>query len=103
MLDIEKSCLIVVDVQGRLAELMHDKESLFVNIGILIKTANTLAIPILWCEQNPKALGPTIPQLAELLVSHKPIEKFSFSCLGNKNFSDKLKTLKAKQFIICKK
>jgi len=39
MLDIQKCCLVVVDIQGKLAQLMHAKENLFKNIQILIKAA----------------------------------------------------------------
>ena len=60
-------CLTVVDVQGKLAQLMADKEALFKNIRILIEAAQILEIPILWCEQVPTALGPTVPEIAGLL------------------------------------
>ena len=102
MLDMKKSCLVVVDVQGKLAELMDDKERLFHNIEILIKGAKILDIPILWCQQNPKALGPTIPRLAELLTDDEPVNKFSFSCCGDEKFNEKLKALgRVKQVILC--
>ena len=64
MLDIQNCCLVVVDVQGKLAQLMHDKESLFKNIQILIQAAKILNIPILWCQQCPQSLGLTVPQIA---------------------------------------
>ena len=40
MLEIPNCGLIVVDVQGKLAQLMVDKEALFKNITILIQAAN---------------------------------------------------------------
>ena len=64
--------MIVVDVQDKLAQLMHDRENLFKNIKILIKSAKTLRIPIIWCEQVPASLGPTVPEIAELLTMNKP-------------------------------
>ena len=66
MPDTRECVLVVVDVQGRLAQLMHGREALFKNIKILIKAAKILDIPILWCQQCPDALGPTIPEIAEL-------------------------------------
>ncbi len=53
MLDIEKCSLVVVDVQGRLAQLMYGREAVFTNIQILIKAAKILDIPIVWCQQVP--------------------------------------------------
>jgi nicotinamidase-related amidase len=93
--------LIVVDVQGRLAQLMHDKESLFKNIEILIKAAKFLNIPILWCQQCPDALGPTIPQIARLLTDIEPINKASFSCCGSDQFNAKLNELNRKGILLC--
>ena len=101
MLEIEKSCLVVVDVQGKLANLMYNKEPLFANVEILIKMAKALEIPILWCQQNPKGLGATIPQLAELLSDNEPVDKFSFSCCGDENFVEQLKNTSRKQIILC--
>jgi len=101
MLDAKRSCLIVVDVQGKLAQLMHDKETLFKNIQILIKAAKILNIPIIWCEQVPAALGPTLPQIAELLAGCEPIAKSSFNCCANEKFNDVLKVINRKQIILC--
>ena len=101
MLDIQNCCLVVVDVQGKLARLMHDKESLFKNIEILIKAAKILNIPILWCQQCPQSLGPTIPQIARLLTDIEPINKASFSCCGCNQFNAKLKELSRQQVLLC--
>ncbi len=101
MIDIKKCCLVVVDVQGKLAQLMDGKESLFANIEVLIKAAKALEIPIVWCQQNPRALGPTVPQLAKLLAGVEPVDKMSFSCCGDAKFIEKLNALKATDVILC--
>ena len=101
MIDAKKCCLVVVDVQGKLAQLMVDKESLFANIGVLIKAANALEMPILWCQQNPAALGPTVECLRELLDGVEPVDKFSFSCCGDDSFIDKLVGLNVRDVIVC--
>lgn len=101
MLDINKCCLVVVDVQGKLASLMDNRESLFANIAVLIKAAIALDIPILWCQQNPKALGPTVPELAQLMEDIDPVDKFSFSCHGDPQFVDKLNSLEVNDIILC--
>lgn len=100
-LEIKKCCLVVVDVQGRLAELMHDKDTLFKNIEILIGSAKILDIPIIWCQQMPTALGATIPRIARLLEGVKPIDKATFSCFSNQPFADKLKSLGRPQILLC--
>ena len=101
MLDIQNCCLVIVDVQGKLAQLMYDKQIVFKNIQILIKTAKILNIPILWCQQCPDALGPTIPEIAQLLTDNEPIDKSAFSCCGAEQFDIKLNELNRQQILLC--
>jgi nicotinamidase-related amidase len=101
MLEIQDCCLIVVDVQGKLAQFMVDKEALFKNIRILIQAARILRIPLLWCQQVPEALGPTVPEIAELLTGTEPIDKASFSCCGQEQFNAELNALGKEQVLLC--
>jgi hypothetical protein len=101
MLDLQECGLVVVDVQGRLAQLMYDREILFKNIRILIQAARILDIPILWCQQCPDALGPTVPEISELLCDTQPINKSSFSCCGDERFNAALQDLGRKQILLC--
>ena len=101
MLEIKNCCLVVVDVQGKLAQLMYEKEKLFSNITVLIKSAKILDIPILWCQQVPKALGETVNEIKELLAGNEPINKSAFSCYGDKVFRQRLKQTGKKQIILC--
>ena len=101
MLDIQQCCLTVVDVQGKLAQLMHSREALFKNVQILIQAAKILDVPILWCQQCPDALGPTVPEIAQLLDDNEPINKAAFSCCGEKQFNTRLKDLTRKQVLLC--
>ena len=101
MLDIQNCCLVVIDVQGKLAQLMYNKESLFKNIQILIQAAKILNIPILWCQQCPQSLGPTVPQIAQFLADIEPINKASFSCCGSDRFNAKLTELSRQQVLLC--
>ena len=50
MLKIENVTLVIVDIQGNLAHLIHGKELLFKNVQKLIKGTQVLGIPILWVE-----------------------------------------------------
>jgi nicotinamidase-related amidase len=101
MLDLEDCSLVIVDVQGKLAQIMYEKELLFKNIKVFIKAAKILNIPILWCQQVPKALGPTVPEIEELLSDVEPINKSSFSCCSDEQFNKKLNELNRNQVLIC--
>ena len=100
MLKIDNTVLLIVDVQGKLASLMYDKQTLFENIKKCIKGAKVLEIPILWVEQNPEGLGETITEIASLLKDSEPIAKMSFSSYKNKDFKEALKYLNRKQILI---
>jgi nicotinamidase-related amidase len=101
MLKIENCCLAVVDVQGKLAQLMHGKEALFKNIRIVIQAARILEMPILWCQQVPDALGPTIPAIAELLSDIEPTNKATFSCCDADQFIARLNASQRNQILLC--
>ncbi len=101
MLKKEETILLVVDVQGKLAQLMYEKEKLFRNLENLIQGIKVLNLPVIWTEQYPKGLGPTIPQVSSLLSGLEPIEKISFSCCGESRFMTKLNALNRTQILIC--
>lgn len=101
MLQIHNCCLVVVDVQGKLAQLMYDKQALFKNIQVLIKAAKILDIPIIWCQQCPDSLGPTLPEIAQLLAGNEPIDKAAFSWCGSEQFNARLNELARQQVLLC--
>jgi nicotinamidase-related amidase len=100
MLEIDNTALIIVDIQGNLALAMHQKELLFQNVRKLIKGVHALGIPILVTEQNPGKLGPTIPEIADLLSGTRPIPKMCFSCCQDERFLQELKAMGRRQILI---
>lgn len=86
MLKTEDTGLLLVDIQGKLAQLMHDRTLLFENLQKLVKGIRVLGVPVLWVEQNPAGLGSTIPEVADLLTGVQPIAKLSFSACGEPRF-----------------
>lgn len=59
-----------------------------------------LNIPILRLEQNPAGLGPTLPEIAELMPDITPIGKMSFSACGNPAFMQALKAADRSQLLL---
>ena len=92
--------LVIIDVQGKLARIMHDAEDLFKNIAMLIKGARLLDIPIIWMEQLPEKLGPTVDEVSEHLKGLNPIAKDVFSCGRNDEFRAKLDEIKPKNLVL---
>ncbi len=101
MLEQDNTALVVIDVQGKLAQTMHEKEQLFANLHRLVRGAQLLDIPILLTEQYPQGLGETIPELKSLLPDTNPITKMSFSCCGEDAFMYAIEELDCEQLILC--
>lgn len=100
MFTIPSTILVLIDVQNKLAELMHEKQTLFNNLQILVKGMQILDVPIIWLEQNPLRMGRTIDSLRDLLSSQEPIPKMSFSCCGDNTFKEQLEASGRKQVLL---
>jgi nicotinamidase-related amidase len=100
MLSKEDAVLVVVDVQGKLAHLMADKVSLFSSLHKTVTGVRLLDVPVIWMEQLPEKLGPTIDEVRLALTDHTPIAKSSFSCCGSPGFQAELARLGRKQIIL---
>ncbi len=99
----ENSCLVLIDIQTRLISAMPVKvlARLKRNINILLQSAKTLCIPVLSTEQYPEGLGPTEPEIVELLPDNTlRFEKTCFSCTGARQFLKHLKEDGRKQVIL---
>lgn len=90
MIQKQDTVLLVIDVQEKLVNVMHDRESLVNKLDRLIRGSRILQLPVLLTEQYPRGLGPTIPEIAELLDPCVPIEKREFSCCDNAGFGNAL-------------
>ena len=101
MLTPQDTCLVVIDIQEKLHKLMFNRDQVETNSAILIKVAHALNIPILWCQQVPAALGPTIQPLASLLTDQSPFDKVTFSCWGDEAFAAKVEEIKPRTAILC--
>ncbi|MDZ4184238.1 MAG: hydrolase [Desulfuromonadales bacterium] len=100
MLNKDNTLLLVIDIQGNLAQAMHDKESLFENAQKFIQGAKVFDIPIIVTEQIPAKLGPTIPEIARHLEGITPIPKESFSCFGCPQFLAELNRLGRREILL---
>ena len=103
--DANRTALLIIDMQEKLFAAIHDKETVLQNVELLSHLAKTFKLPVLVTEQYPKGLGRTLPFLAELLkTDYTPIEKTTFSCLGNTAFAEKIRRLREEgrdHLIVC--
>ncbi len=76
----ERSCLLVVDVQERLAPAIHEAARMLDTCAWLMSIARRLDVPMLVSEQYPRGLGSTVPALRALAAETAVMEKLHFSC-----------------------
>lgn len=100
MLKREKTVFVLVDVQGKLARIVHESALMMEKLEQLIKGLQKLGVPIIWLEQNPDRLGSTVEELSQHLTALMPISKISFSAWKNEEFRKKLKELDRNQIIV---
>lgn len=100
MLRPTDTALVLLDVQGKLATLMHEREALYRGLRLLVQGVQVLRLPILWLEQYPQGLGPTIPEVAELLADQQPLAKTCFSACGLSEFIVRLRQIGRRQLLL---
>lgn len=85
----EDSLLVVIDVQNKLAPLIHDMPQIVANIVKLVRLARLIEVPVLLSEQEN--LGETVDEIMLELKESPPMRKLSFSCFGEEAFTRRLK------------
>jgi len=100
MFSSEQSLLLVIDVQGKLFELMHHRGHLVHVIPRLIQAAKLLDVPVIHTEQAPDKIGKTVDSIASLLTEQKPITKRTFSCCRNPEFTEILSFHGRRQIVV---
>ena len=100
-LSLQQSFLVVVDVQGKLARLMHESGDMLRNQQILIEGCRLLEVPVIWAEQLPDKLGDTVPELVDRLDGVERHAKSSFGCLGDPGLREAIESLDRSQAILC--
>lgn len=100
MFSSHNAVLLVIDIQGTLAGLMHEKDALFKNAAGLIQAARIFDMPVLLTEQVPEKIGPTVAEIARFFGNDRPIVKKSFSCCGEAAFLKQLTALNRHEIIV---
>lgn len=94
------SCLLVVDVQDRLAPAIHEGERVVSNASWLVKLAREVDLPVRLTEQYPQGLGHTVPELRSLVLDDELLEKIHFSCMESDHIRRVLASLGRRQIVM---
>jgi len=101
MLSINDAQLVILDIQGKLSQIVYQSEQVLKQSSSLVQGCQLLDIPIVWVEQTPEKLGATSPLIAEHLSGESPIAKATFSAYGTEAFVEEVKKNKFKKALIC--
>lgn len=100
LLDARDSVLVLVDMQASLMPVIQRREEIVRHQRKLVAVARQLDIPVLVTEHYSKGLGPTAPEVASVFeegpvgaAGLRPIEKITFSCMGEPTFRQALDDL----------
>jgi nicotinamidase-related amidase len=102
LLNARQSHLLVIDVQEKFASAIVRLPEIAARVAILAKAAKMLEIPILASEQNPKALGPTLPLISEVLGPSQIYHgKMAFSLFDIDACAEQLRESRRRQIVVC--
>lgn len=101
---MKNSLLLVIDIQERLTKTMDPRhvDRMCRQINLLASLCAEVKIPIFLSEQYPKGLGPTIPEIKNILQDkpHEFHSKMTFGCCEDAEFTKKLKALGRNHIIL---
>ena len=97
VLDRARSVVVVIDLQGKLAQAVHESAAVLEATRRLLRIADLFEVPVLLTEQYPEGLGPTEASVQEaydaLLVPKRKVAKTRFGCCGDEGFEGALDEL----------
>jgi len=102
-LQSHSALLAVIDVQEKLARVIHEIDSVEQNIARLVSGARLLGVPAIATEQYPKGIGPTtqiVRSAFEDSGTFEPVQKMCFSSWGCDEFADHVRRSERRQIIV---
>lgn len=81
---------VIVDIQEKLLPFITGAETIVPATVRLIRGLQLVGVPVVYTEQYPKGLGPTVPDIIAELPLLDPMIKSSFSCCDDDPFREAL-------------
>lgn len=99
ILNPERTALLVVDVQEKLMPHIEGGGDVIRACRRLVEGFKLLGLPVFVTEQYPKGLGPSVPELREVIGDSPVYEKRFFSAFGNHEFQEA--SVEMNQLLVC--
>src|SRR5699024_10790180 len=100
MFSKEQSVFVLVDVQGKLAHMVHESDKLINNLERLINGLRILKITKIWQYKYPQCLEPTTEKVEQHLSELDTISKITFDACKNDQFMQAIQATERKQMIV---
>ncbi|CAB0150804.1 hypothetical protein PSI9734_01243 [Pseudidiomarina piscicola] len=100
LLDVANSTLVIVDVQEKLAPVIHQRDQLIARMRWLGEIAHELDVCTLVTEQYPKGLGISVDDLSAVIENARVVEKLHFSAWQEPMFKDVITQQGKKQVVL---
>jgi nicotinamidase-related amidase len=98
LLDADRSIVTVIDLQGKLMDMVERSGSVVAATVRLIRLAGLFGVPVVLTEQYPLGLGPTHPEVRAafdgLSTPRSYVDKTLFGCCGVPGFDSALEELR---------
>lgn len=100
--DRSQALLVVVDVQEKMMNAIHDADRVIDNICRLIRGCRVMGVPILVTEHYSKGLMATVAKVQEALEDdYKPLEKITFSAAKDLDFMRAFEASGRQHILVC--
>ncbi|MCW9034851.1 MAG: hydrolase [Rhodospirillales bacterium] len=100
LLTANQCCLILIDMQERLAPAIHEGDKAVANGVILMKAATRLEVPQVVTRQYPKGLGDSVPDIAALTPQGAVFDKTHFACTQEPGFTQQVNGLGREKIVV---
>ena len=100
LLERNRSCLLIVDVQERPMPSMADANLVIDNATVLIRAAQRLTVPIMLSRQDPEGLGDLVQPVREAAGDARVFDKTEFSCFANETMRKAIREQGCDQFVL---
>lgn len=100
LINKDRSLLILVDIQEKLAPHVLNSEAMINRCAWMQRLAHRLEVPMIVSEQYPQGLGSTVPELSLAAAESNRIAKVDFSCMADQGFQQVMHQFNREQLIL---
>lgn len=93
--------LVVIDMQAKLLPEIVGAAEVVRSCRRMVRAAGVLGVPVIYTEQYPRGLGPTVAELATWIGDGGPIEKTAFGCYDCAEFAQRVAEVGKRTLLLC--